>query len=122
VKHTSQEHARKLLLAMTERLIESLNFSQELRPYLLEYPFPTNRLKLRISFTKSNHFPYYDGSMDNITLENDKITYFKIPPEDRMVRTISFHEESYQEAQNILGNQEPKQKLMPSSALLTEAQ
>ena len=34
VKHTSQEEARKLLLAVTEKLVETVN--KELRPYLIE--------------------------------------------------------------------------------------
>ncbi len=35
-----------------------------------------------------------------------------------MIRTISFHEESYQEAQSIL-RPESHKKMMPSSILLT---
>jgi hypothetical protein len=115
VKHTSQEDAKKLLLAMTERLLETLNQSEELRPYLIEYPFPSNRLKLRIKFTKSNHFTYDDGSMEKITLEKDRITYFKIPCEDRLFRPIPFHEENYQEARNTLILQEPLQWVCQSA-------
>ncbi|MBA2367793.1 MAG: hypothetical protein H0V82_02070 [Candidatus Protochlamydia sp.] len=66
VKHTSQEDARKLLLAMSDKLIESLNVSYELRPFLSEYPFLTNLLKLHIEFVQNNHFHYYDGSMVKI--------------------------------------------------------
>ena len=116
VKHTSKEDARKLLLAMTKRLIETINLSQELRPYLVKFPLTTDRLKLKIIFRTSDHFSYYDGSMESLTLKNDKITYFKIPPEDRLVRSIPFHEESYLEAKNILENSE----LLPS-LLLTGA-
>ncbi|MBA2367791.1 MAG: hypothetical protein H0V82_02060 [Candidatus Protochlamydia sp.] len=120
VKHTSQEDARKLLLAVSGKLIESLNVSQELRPFLSEYPFLSNLLKLHIEFVQNNHFHYYDGSMVKITLENDKITYYKIIHVNDMIRTISFHEESYQEAESIL-KPEPHKKMMPSSILLTEA-
>lgn len=101
IQHTSQEEARKLLLTVAGRLIETLNTSKELNPHLIEYPFPTNRLKLHINFTRSNYFNYYDGSTVSITLENDKITYFKILPEDTLARTIPFYEESFQEAQSL---------------------
>lgn len=101
IQHTSQEQARQLLLTVTGRLVETINENKQLNPHLIEYPFPTNRFKLRINFVRDNHFRYHDGSMVSITLENDKITYFNISPEDRLVRPIPFYEESYLEAQNL---------------------
>jgi len=102
IKHTSKDEAQKLLLALTERLVEKLNQDEEIRPYLIEYPFSTTRIKIRIIFTGSDHFSYDDGSMERITLENNQISYFKVPPEDDLFRAILFYEESYQEAQNSL--------------------
>ena len=102
VKHTSQEEARKLLTGVTRRLLQMMNQSTELRPHLVEYPFPSKRLKIRISFTTSDHHSYYDGSMQSMTLEKDKITYYKIPPEDELAVQYRLMKKSYQNAERTV--------------------
>ena len=105
-QRATQEEARALELFVTERLVQVIN--ENLKPYLSEYPFPTHRVKLRISFTDRRHFPYSDGSMERIVLEGDEITYFKEPPfikgKSYPLKNPAFAKESYQEAMRIVEN------------------
>lgn len=107
LRPATQEEARKLELFTIERLINAINLNEELRPYLIEYPFPTNRLKIRICFRKKNYYNYHDGSMDSVALEDNEITYFQKPPPDVKIWSVEtpiFAKESYQEALKIVGN------------------
>lgn len=80
LRRTMQEDARKIALSTIDRLLHIINNDEELRPYLIEYPFPSHRLKIRICFRKSNHCSYSDGSMESVTLEGDEMTYFQEAP------------------------------------------
>ena len=99
------EEARKLILVITKRLIQVIDLNEELRPFLIEYPFRTNRLKLRICFRKKNDCKFRDGSMESVILENDTISYYRDPTEKSTTRPINaplFFQESYQEALLVL--------------------
>ena len=72
----NQEEARKKAVRLAENLLSELNESEAIRPYLKEYPFPSNRLKMKIEFCDSRRCNYYDGSVDHLILNNDKIDYY----------------------------------------------
>jgi hypothetical protein len=106
VKRTTQEEARVFLLAVVDQLIQTINTNDSLRNDLAEYPFPTDRLKIGISFTKKNHYSYRDGSMESVTLENNEVTYYQKPLANASswpFETPVFAKESYQEALKIVG-------------------
>ncbi|MBA2369625.1 MAG: hypothetical protein H0V82_11460 [Candidatus Protochlamydia sp.] len=101
VKRTTKEEARALLLAVVEQLLQMINSNESLNNNLVEYPFPSNRLKIRISFTKKNYYSYSDGSMESVALENNEVTYYQeLPPNAQMgpINTPIFAKEGYQEA------------------------
>lgn len=106
----SQEEARQLLLLVTEKLLSLVNNNSELRPYLKEYPFPPNRLKLLICFRNNRYVRYRDGSMESVILEENGITYFQLPPRPKdgelrvLLEAQVFAKESYQEALMIAEN------------------
>ena len=98
-QRAEQSEARKLALEATERLLSRINGHEQLRPYLAEYPFTVDKIKLRISFVQYNGCPYRDGSMHSVTVEGDKVTYFQEPPEDSNVTPAQapvYAVESYQ--------------------------
>lgn len=106
--------ARELILLVAEDLLNTLNDSEALRPYLEEYPFPARRLKLRMLFRKEKYFvgnvPYYDGSMESAVLSDDTITYYHHIPsakDSSMHDRVIYAKESYQEAQNTFENTPP---------------
>lgn len=102
VQHANQDEARKLILIAMERLLYALNSNEKLRPYLSEYPFSNQRVKMQIGFRKRNHYSYNDGSMESVRLEGDEITYYKEPPPEQSYYAGPeiFAQESYQEALN----------------------
>lgn len=114
----SLKTSRKLMLNTIEQLLDAINSSEELRPYLQEYPFPSSRLKLHMFFRWSNPGsllespfaePYENGDVDSIAFSKDTLTYFrylhnslkryKRPPFDVEVYT----KETYPEAKASVG-------------------
>ena len=108
------QEARALMLLATEKLLNTLNNSERLRPYLKEYPFSASRLKLRMLFRKEKYFvgdvPYYDGSMESAVLSGNIITYYHHIPnikDSNMHDRVVYAQESYQEAQKTFENTPP---------------
>lgn len=102
-KPASQEEARQLLVAITEKLLSMVNSNDVLIPYLKQYPFSPNLVRINIDFRTERHHNYYDDSMDSIKLENGAINYYKktvyAQTEDNTYYdTTLFASESYQEA------------------------
>ena len=107
IKRTTQEEARAILLTVIDQLIQTINTNDQLRDYLVEFPFPTDRLKIGISFTKKNYCSYRDGSMESVTLDNNELTYYQKPLTTALAGpwdTPIFAKESYQEALKIAGS------------------
>jgi hypothetical protein len=106
----TQEEARELEIFIVEKILKAINSNEQLRPYLREYPFPLERLKIRICFTNKRYIPYIDGTMESVVLENEEITYFqevKIPRMDVeeawwMREAQLFGKEKYQDALKIV--------------------
>ncbi|CDR34240.1 hypothetical protein [Criblamydia sequanensis] len=108
------EEARALILLATEKLLASLNNNETLKPYLKDYPFSANGIKLRMLFRKKNYFvgdvPYYDESMESVVLSDDTITYYHHIPsaeDSNMHDRVLYAKELYQEAQNTFKNTPP---------------
>lgn len=106
--------ARELILLAAEDLLNTLNNSEALRPYLEEYPFLARRLKLRMLFRKEKYFvgdvPYYDESMESAVLSDDIITYYHHitnAKDSNMHDRVIYAQESYQEAQKTFENTPP---------------
>jgi hypothetical protein len=106
----TQEEARELEIFIVEKILKAINSNEQLRPYLREYPFPLERLKIRICFTTKRYIPYVDGTMESVVLEDKEITYFqevKIPHMDFeeamwLTETQLFSKEKYQDALKII--------------------
>jgi hypothetical protein len=93
IQHATQDEARNLALLTTEKLLEAINSDAKLRPYLEEHPFPSNRIKMRIEFRKSNYYSYSDGSTKSVYLKGDELSYFQNPQAG-----VDPYNETYQEA------------------------
>lgn len=104
---TNLEKARELQIIATERLLYLLNSNEQLRPYIKDYPFTLNNLKVSVLFRKKNYFPYFNGSMERASQEGDQICYYqKIPGDENAECSVQpretplYAKESYQEALN----------------------
>lgn len=103
---TTREEARKYELFLADKILTAINGNSRLRPYLKEYPFPSKRLKICLQFRTDKHRFYYDGSsLAHVTLENNRLSYFRINPAEvpewrkgEFVDIKLFATESYSEA------------------------
>lgn len=99
------KEARKLILTVAERLIHTINQGEEIKPFLIEYPFPTQRISLRVNFMRKNGLPYQDGTMESVAIENNTISYYQEPLENSdftPIHTPLFFKESHQDALRIV--------------------
>ncbi len=76
------KNARKLMMSISEELLNDINRNEQIRPYLTEYPFSASRLNIHLDFVKKSLGSHYeDGSMHSVTLSNGKISYFRTSTE-----------------------------------------
>lgn len=124
MSRSDQKEARQLVVNMTEILLAYINKSPEIRPFLKEYPFSADNLKLNIKFTDSNYFTYVDGPLKTVTLDKNEITYSQrvhIPEEGEdnedmlLIRTIVAGRESYDEALRLVEGGTPMEKMYNST-------
>ncbi len=99
IKHASQKQARKITSLVVESLLQEINSNDQLKPYLKEYPFPIDRVKLRIHFKKRNGYSYCDGSVKQITVEGKEISYFRRLPNLAEFEEV-FAKEGYSQAKD----------------------
>lgn len=93
-----KEDTRQLLVEVTEKLLIAINGNEKLRPYLAEYPFPMDRLRVLICFRTEGYSCYYDGiSMEDVKLQRGRSPIFNPPISQRRVTKWFFH------AQKMLG-------------------
>ncbi len=68
----SIEEARKIQLLASEKILQKINSDAAIRPYLSEFPFPSSRLSLSISYRRSG-----SKSIALAFRTRDKIFYYK---------------------------------------------
>ena len=103
VHRAMQEEAKEFLILATETLRRFVNENVKIRPFLKEFPFLSDRIKMTIEFTKRNHVPYYDESIEKVGLEGNEIIYYKDEPHSPERKSYPLHtpvfaKESYQKA------------------------
>ncbi len=87
------KQARELMVFTVSLLLKNVNTNEEIRPYLVHYPFTAKDLSIIITSTQ-----YQDTPIIGAFLSFDKIRY-KIPGEPM---SIQIHEETYEEALKII--------------------
>jgi len=55
----SKNEARELLLVCAREFIEDINANEQLRPYLLEYPFTLNNVGIEFYFQEEDGTPFF---------------------------------------------------------------
>ena len=101
------QEARNLEFFVINKLLTSINQNENLRKYLKEYPFPSDRLKISIEFKKKTGSPYYNGSIDEVKFDGNEFAYLSKPPDLKEGKwelgkthhePSIYHQETYQEA------------------------
>jgi len=60
------EEARILNVLITEKFAQAINAKEEIRPFLKEYPFPSGRVTISVSFNSLLDNPYADGNVSYV--------------------------------------------------------
>ncbi len=94
------EEARALEVTLTEKLLKKINAHEKIRPYLREYPFPSNRTEVSVSFHKRNGDYYTDGSVAYVSHILNQISYCAADPKTQDF--IDLLEEPYEDAVKLV--------------------
>lgn len=94
------EEARALEVTLTEKLLKKINENEKIRPYLREYPFPSSRARVSVSFHKRNGDYYTDGSVAYIFQARDNLFYYTADPKTKD-QTVLF-KEPYEDAVKLV--------------------
>jgi hypothetical protein len=97
------EEARELEVILTEKFVQVINAHEKIRPFLREYPFPSSRADVSISFEKPRK-KKSSVPEDDITFvfqAKNKIFYQKYVPGSRY-GYVDIKEEPYEEARKIV--------------------
>jgi hypothetical protein len=100
-KEPNITEARRLLVMGVETFLSQINHSSHTQPFLLEIPFPPQRLKFGLSFTNSEEKPIADNSIVFAMLLNGRISYYIDGP----IHCEEVHEETYEEALEIVNRE-----------------
>jgi len=95
----SIEEARELQVRSTEQLVEMINASEKIRPYLIEYPWPSSRVEIAISSVK-NDGSCYENGVSFIFQAKEKLFYYG--KQDQHSLGPKILEETYVEAKKIV--------------------
>lgn len=104
------ERARKLGVEVTDRLLEIINSDERIRPYLREYPFKADRVKVSITFKKHDRTYFMDGSVAIVQQADNKLYYFTMPPPENnryKLKPVPLSEEPYERAKGLLEKKTP---------------
>ena len=99
-KNYSIEQARELVINCSEDFLDRINQDEKIKPYLAQYPFPNNRIRMQISFYNKNRERVSSDNIALVGLGNDKIYYCIYDRESE--KLVDIHEEMYEEAVRIV--------------------
>lgn len=91
-----EEQGRVLFVTCAEELLQRLNQSEKIRPYLDHYPFRIEGIKLSISFHDNSYERVNKEYVAYISLIEDNIHYYYYDAEND--KLITFLKEPYSEA------------------------
>jgi hypothetical protein len=100
------EQARELEVKATERFAQIINAHEKIRPFLREYPFPSSRANVTISFRKRAKHPT-DNDVEFVCHAKNKLFYLAYDPDHPYVGK-DIKNEPYEEALRIVQSNEAK--------------
>ncbi|PCI92160.1 hypothetical protein COB11_07875 [Candidatus Aerophobetes bacterium] len=100
--------ARKLLISCSEELLRRINANDRIRPYLEHFPFSEKGISLGTSYFDSKLNRVQPKYIARVCIIHGNIYYTIYDKEADTLKTI--HEETYQEALNIVRSQNNTQE------------
>jgi hypothetical protein len=105
-----RDEVRYRLVDCVEELLKAINEDEEIRPFLKNYPFTTNNIKIAIFMSDPDGRRLYDPNIDVASISSsDKIYYYTKAPNVPMYKNE--YEESYEEALSIVKSDPKKYPL-----------
>jgi hypothetical protein len=95
------EEARELEIKITEKFVECINAHEKIRPFLREYPFPSSRAAVMISFNTPKKFSLSNNQVELVFQTKNKIFYQATNRENPYLYD-TLKEEPYEEALKIV--------------------
>ncbi len=96
VGRATVNEARQWAIYVHKRFLDTLNADENLRPYLIEFPFPPDRAGVSIAFCNPDGSKQSGGSVYYISLIGDLLSYSSIDAFND--RFLSLHKEEYEDA------------------------
>ena len=84
----SVAEARELQLSALEKLLQKINSNDKIRPLLKEFPFPSSRMSLSISFSQDGKRRFEDGSVALSVKIANQIIYYVYDPNTKSLKSI----------------------------------
>ncbi len=97
------DQARELVVKLTERFVQIINAHEKIRPFLREYPFPSSRARVMISFSvsKKKINPSSDNEVE-LVFHAKKRIYYQAHNYDNPFLGKDIKDEPYEEALKIV--------------------
>ncbi len=77
VRSVTHEEARRLYVEVLEGFLDRYNSSEEIRPYLHDYPFGVSNIELMLSFVDENRGRPEYGKMALVFVGKDQTIYYE---------------------------------------------
>jgi hypothetical protein len=105
------EEARELEIKTTERFVQIINAHEKIRPFLREYPFPSSRASVAISFEKPRKKTFaIDDNVLFVFQARNRIFYRAKNPDNPYVPKL-IKDEPYEEALKIVQSDAAKNRI-----------
>ena len=94
------EEGRELVVYCVEKYLSAINSNEQIRPYLKNYPFRSENIEIRIFLYKPGHQDVPIGALSVVGAYTGTLAYKTREEESISLKRV--HEETYQEALEIL--------------------
>ena len=100
----TQMEARQLLVDAVDVYLQEINSNKVVRPYLHEYPFPVKDIEIRVWIKNPDRPNVAADQIEYMSAINGVLCY-DLPDKPGSYKNNLLHEETYEEAVQILQNQ-----------------
>lgn len=96
-----KEELRKILIDADQELLNSINESIEIRPYLEKYPFTLDNVEINLFVIDKRGAGVDDPEIAIASISHEELEYLVLAP-DRVRTTMAEYTETFQEALKLL--------------------
>jgi len=102
----SKEEIRKILIALVQDFLVSVNSNEKIKPYLENYPFEIKNIEITLFFIDSQRMELLDPNIGIAKVSSGSLSYKILAKTNGILSIKSLSKESYEEALQILNRNE----------------